>query len=259
MTRSTPKPTTTESSSMSSLGELMRIEKERQTEEENARLREHEAKLRADEDAAKRLVAAEDEARRKVAEESRAHAEEAARVAARAEAEGRAVVEREKVLAQEAARETQRQKERDHELAVRRLELQAAAERSPLASLAGYGLAAVVLVVAVLVQLLVVGPAHAREVAAAADATKQQGHTIDTLRAERDGQKARADGSTKELDQARTRLAALEAELAQIKVASRGGKAGAFVPAPPPSPRATKPGEPCQKGDPLCPTIGNGP
>ena len=254
MTRSTPKPTTSESS-VTSLGELMRLEKERQDEEENLRLREHQAKLRADEDAAKRLLAAEEEARTKVAAEVRLREQEAAVLAGRIDAETRATVERQKVLALEAAREAERQRERDHELSVKRLELQAAAERSPTSTLVGYGVAVVVLVAAVLVQVLVLGPNSDAKLAQVSEIAKQNGVALDTLRSERDGQKRRADGLTKDLAESHQRLTALETELAQLK-AARAPKAGPLGPTPAPGPRNPSADQPCQKGDPLCPTIG---
>lgn len=253
MTRSTSKPGTSESS-ISSLGELMRLEKERQEEEERGRLREHEKKLRADEEAARRLLAAEEEARQAVLAEARARDERERVLAAKIDAEGKATIEREKVRAIEAAREAERAKEREHELTVKRLELQAAAERSPVATLAGYALAALVLVAGLLAQMLLVGPAHDRKIAEMSETTKQNGIAIEGLRGERDAQKARADGATKDLEASRGKVSALEARIAALEATRFPKGAPGHGPVVAPSP--PKPGETCLKGDPMCFTIG---
>lgn len=245
---------TTDDSAITSLGELMRLEKERLADEARGRLKEHQAKLHADELAAARLLQ-EDEARRLREAERDAERDRAAKVfAARLEAEKASTIERERVSAAEAAHEKSREKEREHELSVKRLELQAAAERSPIGTLVGYALALVVLLGSAGLHFGLVRPAAEAKLAEATSRAASEGIALGHAKDDLGAAKSRADGLGRELAESRSRVSALEAEVQALKQGkSKPGPAQALGGAPLRLP--TKTAEPCLKGDPMCPTI----
>jgi hypothetical protein len=250
MTHSTSK--STDDSAISSLGELMRLEKERLADEEKGRLRAHEAKLAADQEAAARLVRLEEVQRQAAREAALERDLREKTVSARLDAEKAAILERERVSAIEAAREKTREKEREHELEVRRLELRAAAEKSPVAGLVGYALAFLVLVGAVGVHFGVTGPRADAKVAELSFLVSTNTVTVGLLKDDLNAAKNRADALSKELSLARSRVSDLESEIVTLKSQKPkvGGPSGTAIPV-----HKLPAGEPCQKGDPMCPTI----
>ena len=256
MTRPTSKPT--DESAISSLGELMRLEKERVVEKERGRLREHQAKLAKDQETAERLLRDEASKNRAAAEAAAARDREAALAIARLEAEKAGSIERERVLAVEGAREAAREKEREHELSIKRLELRAAAEKSPVAGLVGYAVAVVVLFGALGLHFGMSKPAADAKNAELSDRADKESAALGRAKDDVVIAKARADRLERDLSDSRTRVSALELEVSALKAAKvKPGAtlvAGALVPARPVVP--VVPVRACENGDPLCPTIG---
>ncbi|MFO0641738.1 MAG: hypothetical protein U0183_21115 [Polyangiaceae bacterium] len=253
MNRPPTKPN--DDSSVSSLGELMRLEKERVASEEKRHLAAHEAKLAAEARAAEALLR-EEEARRRDAERAREiRAEEDRRLEARIEAEKRAAIERERVLAEGQVAERARVLEREHELAVKRLEVLASAERSPAAGLFGYALAGLVALGSAAGYFGIVRPAAEARLAEADALLRQNGVALERARADLAAEKAKAEATSRDVSRGEARIAALEAELRAARAhapsthAPTGPHAGTSK-----GPSAAEP--PCVPGDPLCPTIG---
>ena len=241
MNRPPTKPN--DDSSVSSLGELMRLEKERVASDERRKLAAHEAKLAAEARAAEALLR-EEEARRRDAERAREiRAEEDRRLEARIEAEKRAAIERERVL------------EREHELAVKRLEVLASAERAPAAGLFGYALAGLVALGSAAGYFGALRPAAEARLAEADSVLRQNGVALERARADLAAEKAKAEAASRDVSRGEARIAALEAELR----AARAHAPSTHTPTGGPHVGTSKGPSaepPCVPGDPLCPTIG---
>lgn len=251
MTRSTSKPH--EDSAISSLGELMRLERERVAAEERSRLAEHEEKLRADQEAAERLVRSEEERTRKAREEDarRLAAERVAEVEARVRAEAEA--EKTRLLAIEAARERARAEEREHELSLARLSLQEKAARSPLAELVGYGVAALVALAGVGTYVAVLAPRADARVAEATRIADERGQELARAKSSVEAERARSTGLGNELAASREQIASLEKRVAALQLAALKGDRVQAIAVPVTAPKDPTPTtKPCPKGDPLC-------
>lgn len=251
MTRSISKPR--EDSAISSLGELMELERERVAAEERSRLAEHEEKLRADQDAAERLLRLEEERTRKAREmdERRAASERVAEAEARVRAEAEA--EKTRLLAVEAAREQSRAKEREHELLLARLSLQEKAARSPVTELVGYGVAVLVLLAGVGGYFAVLAPRADARVAEATRLADERAQELTRAKSSLEVERGRATRLAGELEAARAEVLSLERRVAILQLATTKGQPVSSIAVPlGTSKEPIPPAKPCPKGDPLC-------
>ena len=251
MTRSTSKPQ--EDSAISSLGELMQLERERVAAEERSRLAEHEEKLRADQAAAERLVRLEEERTRKLREDEarRLAADRLAEAEARVRAEADA--EKNRLLAIEAAREQARAKEREHELSLARLSLQEKAARSPVTELVGYGAAVLIALASVGTYLAVLAPRADARVTEATRIADERAQELARVKSSLEAERSRSAGLGTELASSREQVASLEKRVAALQVAALKGDRVQSISVPVSTPSAPAPtAKPCPKGDPLC-------
>jgi translation initiation factor IF-2 len=242
-----------EGSTQFSLKELLRLEDERVEEQRHASAL---AAAQAREAEARRAASAAADARAAESERERRRKAELDDVAAR-EARAVAAVEQARLQVDVRARAEERELERRHELELERLRGEAA--KSKLAPLAGASLlgAGVMLVVLLAIDLGVSRPAQAHVLA------EEQARTI--------AAETRATDAVRQLDEQRKTIAALEARFQKAEAApvrppsattpgaASGATSGAIGPRRPQVPTRPRDPEPdviCQKGDPMCPSIG---